>query len=467
MSAPTASTILAPSSNPVATSNVADTPAASVTDSLPSSSPDVPTTSAADSNVATSSAPAETTSAAQPTSAQSTPAETQTSTPEATTAAPTSAAPETTSAPAEPTATSTPETSSPVTTSPEPTTPVTDPTTILSSIISTTPISVSSSAPDVTSSSGQTSTASISTSTFVTTITSTDNSDSSATSTESSSTASSTAADSGSGGSGGGMSDGARIAIAVVVPVVAIAGLAAGGLWWWKRRKAQQVAEEERRKEAEDYSYNPNGDPTIPGAVAATDGSYEMRQESNTGYRGWGTTTIGSTGRKASTTLSGPVAVAYSDDTSPSHGAPDARSGDRLLESQADSYSPEGEILGAMGTGAQGQVGDVHRGLSNASSSYSAAGRSDGSGDGNIGVAYSGVVNNQFYDQYGTANPYDVQYQEGYGPNGHGVAGGVSSIQPGELPGQPVIRDNPARRNTRIESPSHFPQQSAGIAQNF
>jgi hypothetical protein len=35
------------------------------------------------------------------------------------------------------------------------------------------------------------------------------------------------------------------------------------------------------------------------------------------------------------------------------------------------------------------------------------------------------------------------------------------------MSGQPVIRDVQARRNTRIENPSHFPQQSAGISQNF
>jgi hypothetical protein len=35
------------------------------------------------------------------------------------------------------------------------------------------------------------------------------------------------------------------------------------------------------------------------------------------------------------------------------------------------------------------------------------------------------------------------------------------------MPAQPVIRDVQARRNTRIENPSHFPQQSAGISQNF
>lgn len=114
--------------------------------------------------------------------------------------------------------------------------------------------------------------------------------------------------------------------------------------------------------------------------------------------------------------------------------------------------SPEGEILGAMGPSAANNRGDVRRGPSNASSSYSAAGRSDGSGDGAIGVAYGGQ--NPYYDQYG-GNPYTDNDEYGGHPTGAG--------------GQPVIRDVMARRNTRIENPAHYPQQTAqpGISQNF
>lgn len=203
-------------------------------------------------------------------------------------------------------------------------------------------------------------------------------------------------------------------------------------------------AEEQRRKEVEDYGYNPNADPTVP-AVAGN--AYEMREDGSSGYRGWGTTTLaGSTGRKASTTMSGGAAASYSGTTSPTRG--DARSGEPLMGDVPP--SPEGEILGAMGPSAANNRGDVRRGPSNASSSYSAAGRSDGSGDGPIGVAYSG--GGQYYDQYGGGNPY---VDNGYGG------------QPVEAGGQPVIRDVTARRNTRIESPSHYPQQTAGIAQNF
>lgn len=239
------------------------------------------------------------------------------------------------------------------------------------------------------------------------------------------------------------MAEQAKIAVAVVVPIAAVALLVAAGIYFWRRRKQRKDAAEERRKEVEDYSYNPNNDPTLPevGAAGAA-GAYEMKEDGS-GYRGWGSTTLaGSTGRKASTTMSGGAAgVAYSDATSPTRGNfSDTRSGDGLMGDRSNSPT-EGEILGAMGPTADGNNGngDVRRGPSNASSSYSAAGRSDGSGEN--GASYGGPA---YLDQYGGNNPYaDGAY------------------------GQPVIRDNPARRNTRIENPSHYPQQSTGISQNF
>ncbi|RSL67226.1 hypothetical protein CEP54_003343 [Fusarium duplospermum] len=239
-------------------------------------------------------------------------------------------------------------------------------------------------------------------------------------------------------GGGGGLDQKSKVAIGVAVPIAAIALLALLGLFWWKKRKTRRQAEEERRKEVEDYAYNPNADPTIP-AVGMADGGYEMREDGSSGYRGWGNTTIGSTGRKASTTMSGGVnGQAYSDVTSPTRGNfSDARSGEPLMDG---SHSPEGEILGAMGPSAANNRGaEVHRGPSNASSSYSAAARSDASDP--MGVPYG--AGGSYYDQY-TQNPYSDN-----------------------VPQQAVIRDNPARRNTRIESPSHYPQQSAGISQNF
>jgi hypothetical protein len=238
------------------------------------------------------------------------------------------------------------------------------------------------------------------------------------------------------------LSQGSKVAIGVVVPIAAIAILALVVLFWWKKRRSRKEAAEERRKEVEDYAYNPNADPTVPSVLG--DG-YEMREDASSGYRGWGNTTIGSNGRKASTTMSGgQIGQAYSDvPTSPTTrgNASDGRSNDPLMDG---SYSPEGEILGAMGPNASNNRGaDVHRGPSNASSSYSAA-RSEGSDP--MGPSYAGGA---YYDQYAQNNPYGDSYNNG---------------QP---PSAPVIRDNPARRNTRIENPSHYPQQSAGISQNF
>lgn len=227
----------------------------------------------------------------------------------------------------------------------------------------------------------------------------------------------------------------------MVVPIAAIALLAIFGLWWWRKRKARQESEEERRKEVEDYAYNPNADPTVPAVGLGTD-SYEMREEGSSGYRGWGSTTAaGSMGRQPSTTMSGGKTAGTLSDGGHTRGNPsDAKTDPNMDGATA---SPDGEILGAMGPStANNRNGDVRRGPSNASSSYSAAGRSDGS-DGGM---YPG--NGAYYEQYG---------QNGYG--------GDQRAQ--ELGGQPVIRDNPARRNTRIENPSHYPQQSAGIAQNF
>ncbi|KAK1761330.1 hypothetical protein QBC47DRAFT_26231 [Echria macrotheca] len=243
-----------------------------------------------------------------------------------------------------------------------------------------------------------------------------------------------------------GLGNAGKIAVAVVVPIAAVALLVLAGIFFWRKRKQRKDAEEQRRKEVEEYGYNPNADPTIPAVAAA--GPYEMKEDGSSGYRGWGSTTLaGSTGRKASTTMSG-GAAAYSDTTSPTRGGvSDTRSGEPLMD--RGSPTPEGEILGAMGPAAGSNRADVRRGPSNASSSYSQAARSDGSGDAPIGAAYGGTQ----YDQYGGGNPYGDVNRPGQGT--------------AELAGQPVIRDVTARRNTRIENPAHYPQQSAGISQNF
>ncbi|KAE9375311.1 hypothetical protein N431DRAFT_198811 [Stipitochalara longipes BDJ] len=253
-----------------------------------------------------------------------------------------------------------------------------------------------------------------------------------------------------------GLGTGGTIAVAVVVPIVVVALLLIAGLFLWRKRKARKDAEELRRKEVEEYGYNPNNDPTLPavGVVGGNtgDGPYEMREDGSSGYRGWGTTAVASSGRKASTTVSGGqsaggIGMAYSEGTSPTHGpVSDTRSDNPLMDR---SLSPEGEALGAMGPAASAnRTGDINRGPSNASSSYSAANRSDGSGE----IPPAGAYYN---NQYDTGNPYTQETAFGSPP---GRA---------EMSGQPVIRDVQARRNTRIENPAHFPQQSAGISQNF
>lgn len=275
---------------------------------------------------------------------------------------------------------------------------------------------------------------------------------SSTSSTSSSSTASGTAglSNAGSSNSGSkGIGSGGTIAIAVVVPIVAVAALIAAGLFFWRKRKQRKDAEEMRRKEVEEYGYNPNNDPTIPVVGSGgSDGPFEMREEEGSGYRGWGTTAVASSGRKASTTLSGGqsgggIGMAYSDG-SPTHAVSDTRSDNPLVDHHED------EGMGAMGPATAGNR-DINRGPSNASSQYSAANRSDGSGDGP-----GGYNNGQYYDQYGGGNPYTDATPYG------------SPQNRAEASGQPVIRDVSARRNTRIENPSHYPgQQSAGISQNF
>ncbi|EGO56644.1 hypothetical protein NEUTE1DRAFT_65353 [Neurospora tetrasperma FGSC 2508] len=262
----------------------------------------------------------------------------------------------------------------------------------------------------------------------------------------------------GASSGGGGLGSGGKIAIAVVVPIVAVALLVLAGIFLWRKRKQRRDAEEQRRREVEDYGYNPNVDPTIPAvAGGGAAGVYEMREDGTSGYRGWGSTTLASSaGRKASTTISGGMpGVAYSDTTSPTRGTvSDARSGEPLIEPP----SPEGEILGAMGPSAgDSPDANVHRGPSNASSHYSAAARSDESGEAPIGVAYGGRTS--YYEpQYGTAKPYNAPegaYNGPVAPNNFTPAG------------PPVIRDVVARRNTRIENSGHYPQQTAGISQNF
>ncbi|KAE8825864.1 hypothetical protein CFE70_007143 [Pyrenophora teres f. teres 0-1] len=255
--------------------------------------------------------------------------------------------------------------------------------------------------------------------------------------------------------SSNGMSTGGKTAIAVVIPVVVVALLVLGGIFFWRKRKQRKSAQDERRKEVEEYGFNPNHDPSLPpvGGLAMA--------EDDSGYRGWGNATTNSN-RKMSTTLASGMTYSdsnsnpggYNSPNSPTHGAySDAQSNDPLVDGRRHTMDSDG--IGALGAGpgavaansANNQAG-IHRGISNASSTYSAAGHSDNSGDYpgmNTSNPQDYYTNQEYYQNptYGTPDPYAAQQQ-------------------------PIIRDVSARRNTRIENPSVFPQQgNSGIAQNF
>ncbi|KAF2142466.1 uncharacterized protein K452DRAFT_19310 [Aplosporella prunicola CBS 121167] len=249
-----------------------------------------------------------------------------------------------------------------------------------------------------------------------------------------------------SSGDNKGLSTGGKTAVAVVVPVVVVAFLVAAGIFLWRKRKQKQLAAEDRRKEVEEYGFNPNNDPTLPavGGFAAS----EMAED-HSGYRGWGNTTNPSN-RKASTTISGGL-TGFSDNGSnqggyhspgsPTHATGQSDSGDPLMM-RRETMDSEG--IGALGAApvAVNRQSDIHRGPSNASSSYSAANRSDSSDN----IPMQPDVQTQYYD---SGYPYQA-----YNPNGYD--------------GQPVVQNVGARRNTRIENPSQYPPAgNSGIAQNF
>lgn len=258
-----------------------------------------------------------------------------------------------------------------------------------------------------------------------------------------------------SDGSNNGLSGGAKIAVAVIVPLLAVTLVVLAALFIFRRRKQRKHAEELRRKEVEEYGYNPNQDPTIP-VIGSLDSNgkdpQEMREE-NAGYRGWGATApapapVRNNSNKMSASSNSAVmtgiGMAYSEGESPTHGTMSDTKSDNPLISELNGYSNERDPLGNMGPTTTGNSNvNINRGNSNASSSYSAANRSDESGE----------INGRYYGQ---------QYSsENYSRVPDNTTGRV------EMPAQPVIRDVQARRNTRIESPSHFPQQSTGISQNF
>ncbi|KAK3714146.1 hypothetical protein LTR37_007948 [Vermiconidia calcicola] len=275
-------------------------------------------------------------------------------------------------------------------------------------------------------------------------------------------TSSSAAALAGSGGSGsggsGGLSTAGITAIAVVIPVAVVALLVGLGIFFWRKRKSKKEAEEQRRKEVEDYSYNPNGDPTLP-AVGSDAGGAQMTEDHSSGYRGWGAATMSN--RKQSTTLSGGHTQQLSDSGSNTYGNPsspghysDGHSSDPIMNNRDTMSSDD---LGALGVGpaaAAAQPG-IRRGPSNASSAYSAGGHSEHSDD---APPLPSHPMGQPIDYNNPAQGYGYGQ---HGPYGDGSYGGAQDN------GMPVVRDVSARRNTRIQPGGAYQQGNSGIAQNF
>ncbi|KAF2431895.1 hypothetical protein EJ08DRAFT_168309 [Tothia fuscella] len=257
-----------------------------------------------------------------------------------------------------------------------------------------------------------------------------------------------------------GLSPAGKTAIAVVIPIVVIALLILAGLFLWRRRKQRKDAEEERRKEMEAYGFNPNHDPTLP-AVGGGATDSEMGEDQSGGYRGWGNTSNAT--RKASTTLSSNQQLS---DHGYSPGSPtqasDGHSGDPLVAGAAVAggaaagghhrrqSTMDSDTMGPMGAAPVAGSGraDMRRGPSNASSHYSIGDHSNHSNEAPVPVSQDYYTDNAYF----TPGPYESNY-------GGGAAQDAR---------QPVLRENPARRNTRIQEANVFPQQgSTGIAQNF
>ncbi|KAF3310179.1 hypothetical protein TWF173_009981 [Orbilia oligospora] len=322
---------------------------------------------------------------------------------------------------------------------------------------------------------------------------------------------------------GGGLSQPAKIAIAIIIPIFGVILFAFVALFIWRRHKKRKDNAEERRKEVEEYGYNPNNDTSGPGpsALAAAGGaSHEGDMaEMEAGYRGWGNT---AGGRKASAPLSATATTSntagtggygnanysgaptnggqqYAAPQQPElYGSPPAAAGaipvaagvtgaavlgaahleDEAKNRDRHSHSPllssptnrpstaDSSTIGAPATTGPSELDDgLHRGDSVASSRYTNATRqSEDSGahdvPGNNGHRNTYVSDgNDYYND--VANPYagDYDYHEHAPEQGY--------HQP------PMIQQVGARRNTRIENPpdTHYAQMprqgTSGIAQNF
>lgn len=209
----------------------------------------------------------------------------------------------------------------------------------------------------------------------------------------------------------------------------------------------------------EAYGYNPNDDPTLPAVAAGGEG---FAEEMDAGYRGWGAP--GTVGRKTSTNASsGGGGVAGFSDGSTLHQGPvsptyrgGAVSPEQALQQHHRNGTMDSDTIGAAGTTAAAAGGvaaagsggaPLHRGPSNASSTYSAGGTSHQSADYPIPVMPQEYFHDNAYYQGNT--PYDAYN------GGNGVQGG-----------QAVMRESPARRLTQIQEAEVQPQHG-GIARNF
>ncbi|KAK6517282.1 hypothetical protein TWF281_003942 [Arthrobotrys megalospora] len=319
---------------------------------------------------------------------------------------------------------------------------------------------------------------------------------------------------------GGGLSQPAKIAIAIIIPIFAVILIAFLGIFFWRRYKKRKDSEEMRRKEVEEYGYNPNNDvsgsgPAVMTAAGGANQGGDM-SEVEAGYRGWGNT---AGGRKASAPLSASAttntagagygntpysnAAANAGQQYPSpqqpelYGSPvaagavpvaagaagaavvgaahleeekqnrDRHSHSPLLSSPTNRPSTaDSSTIGAPATTGPSELDDgLHRGDSVASSRYTNATRqSEDSGahevPGNNGYRNTYVSDgNDYYND--VANPYAGDYDN------HEHAPEQGYHQP------PMIQQVGARRNTRIETPpdTHYAQMprqgTSGIAQNF
>lgn len=272
------------------------------------------------------------------------------------------------------------------------------------------------------------------------------------------------------------MSGGALVAVAVIIPVVILAVVVVGLVLYFKRRKSNRNVP--IKAPVAGGIIGGSGPPPISDRDGVyelndtRDGVYELNDTDSAGYRGWGSTVrnpkstvSGSPGYPISSVVSdsgysNPASVGPPGYISELYGGgvnapaspvfPDSAG---LLSADRTAPSPaftESSTIGAMPT-FDSHNGGLNRGVSNASSNYSAMTHSD----------QSDFDQRQSQQYYG---PDAQDYDAAYFSNGPNMYYDDTSNPP------PVIRDVQARRNTRIETPTspHFPQHgSSGIAQNF